>query len=249
MRQIFRTTCLTACAALPLLLAGCATPPAADDPDAVAEFKETNDPFEPANRVSYRLNTTLDTYAIKPVAQGYIYAVPKPARDTVHNVLNNLGAPTVFVNDVAEGNARRAAVTLWRFTVNSLFGVGGAFDVAGDVGVPGHDANFATTLGVWGVPEGPFIEMIFLGPSNPRGLAGFAGDEAADPFMWAPSGHGLKTLDDAEFGLNVIDTRSSMMADLDKIQKSALDPYATIRSLYRQNAQSAIDAARRDDIK
>ena len=37
-------------------LAGCATPPPASDPDAVADYKETNDPLEPTNRAIYAFN-------------------------------------------------------------------------------------------------------------------------------------------------------------------------------------------------
>lgn len=227
-----------------LLLAGCATPPPASDPDALAEFHENNDPLEPTNRVFYKVNDTLDSYAIKPAAQAYAWALPKPAREGVHNVLNNLGSPGVFLNDVAQGNGRRAATTLWRFTVNSTLGIGGLIDVARMAGVSGHDADWGTTLGAWGVGEGPYLFVPFLGPSSPRGLAGFAADQLSDPFTWVPTGLGLKTVSNAAFGLNVLDTRSSVAADLDRVQKSALDPYATIRSLYRQNAQSAIDSAR-----
>lgn len=232
-----------------LALGGCATPPPADDPDAVADFKEANDPLEPTNRVFYKVNTALDSYAIKPAAQAYTWAVPKPAREGVHNVLSNLGAPQVLLNDVAQGNGRRAAATFWRFTVNSTIGIGGLLDIARWAGLPPHDADWGTTFAVWGVPEGPYLFLPFLGPSSPRGLAGFAGDQLSDPFTWTPSGTGLQTLSTAKFGLSILDTRSSVLSDLDRIQKSALDPYATIRSLYRQNAESALAAARADRIK
>ena len=229
-----------------LALAACATPPPASDPDAVAEFRETNDPLEPTNRVFYKVNDALDMYAIRPVAVAYVWAVPRPARNGVHNVLNNLGSTTVLVNDIAEGNPKRAAITLWRFTVNSLLGVGGLFDIAKSLGLAGHDADFNTTLGVWGIPSGPFLFLPVLGPSSPRAVVGFGGDMAADPFTWTPNGQGLATLGYAKFGLGVLDTRASLLTDLDRIKASALDPYATLRSLYRQNAQSGIDAARGD---
>jgi phospholipid-binding lipoprotein MlaA len=52
-------------------LAGCATPPPANDPDAVADFRQTNDPLEPTNRVFYKINNGIDTVVLKPVAQAY----------------------------------------------------------------------------------------------------------------------------------------------------------------------------------
>ena len=49
------------------LFAGCATPPPASDPDAVADFKATNDPLEPTNRFFYAVNDGILTYALTPV--------------------------------------------------------------------------------------------------------------------------------------------------------------------------------------
>jgi phospholipid-binding lipoprotein MlaA len=49
------------------------------------------------------------------------------------------------------------------------------------------------------------------------------------------------------WGMNAIDSRANVMDDLDKIKAQALDPYATLRSLYRQHRQSQIDEARSDD--
>ena len=80
-------------AALMLLgpLLGCATPPPASDPDAVADFKETNDPLEPTNRVFYAINNGLDTVILRPLALAYRAAVPEPVRNGIHNVISNLG--------------------------------------------------------------------------------------------------------------------------------------------------------------
>ena len=80
-------------ASLCCLLAGCATPPPASDPDAVADFKQTNDPLEPTNRVFYAINNGIDTVILQPAAQAYRYVVPEPVRNGVHNVLVNLGTP------------------------------------------------------------------------------------------------------------------------------------------------------------
>ena len=35
------------------IVASCATPPPASEPEALAEYRETNDPLEPTNRVFY----------------------------------------------------------------------------------------------------------------------------------------------------------------------------------------------------
>jgi phospholipid-binding lipoprotein MlaA len=226
---------------------GCATKPPASDADAVADYEQTNDPLEPTNRFFYKVNDALDTYAMKPVAQGYVYITPVPVRTGVHNVLTNLSSPVLFVNDVSEAKPRRAGDTFMRFLINSTVGVGGIFDVAKGMGYRSHDAGGDVTLALWGVPSGPYLYLPFLGPSSPRGVTGYAMDIAADPFTYVPHGYGLRTLNWARYGLGVIDTRAALLTDLDKVKASALDPYATFRSLYRQHEQSLIDAARSDD--
>jgi phospholipid-binding lipoprotein MlaA len=234
-------------AALPLLAAGCADKPPASDPDAVAEYEQTNDPLEPTNRFFYRVDDTLQRYTLKPVAEGYIAVVPGPARSGIHNFLSNLGTPVVLANDVAEAKSRRAGTTFMRFMINSTAGVLGVFDVAKSLGYKAHDAGFNQTLGVWGVGPGPYLYLPIIGPNSPRSVVGFAMDQATDPFSYVPKGIYLHTFNWARYGLSTIDTYASILPDYEKEKAGALDPYATIRSLYRQHTQSEIEAARNAD--
>jgi phospholipid-binding lipoprotein MlaA len=227
-------------------LSACATRPPASDTAASQEFEQTNDPLEPTNRFFYRFDNTLDKYTLKPIAQGYVAVIPAPVRTGLHNVLSNLSSPVLFGNDVLQAHPRYAGDTLSRFLINSTIGIGGVFDVAKGFGIKPHDTGFNITLAVWGVPSGPFLYLPILGPSSPRGVAGFAGDIALDPFTYVPHGYGLLTLNWARYGLGVIDTRASLLPDLDRIKANALDPYATIRSLYRQHTESEIEKFRHD---
>src|SRR5580700_2709854 len=93
---------------LALGLGGCATKPPASDPDAVADYEQTNDPIEPTNRVFYKIDDALDTYTLKPIAQGYVYITPLPVRTGIHNLLSNLSSPVLFANDVAQAHPRHA---------------------------------------------------------------------------------------------------------------------------------------------
>ncbi|MBS0642985.1 MAG: VacJ family lipoprotein [Proteobacteria bacterium] len=235
-------------ATLLVILSGCATPPPADDPDAVADFKQTNDPLEPTNRVFYAINNGLDTVILKPAAQAYRFAVPGPVRDGVHNVLSNISTPVLLANDMLEGKPRRAGDTFMRFVINSTVGVLGVFDVAKGWGYPRHDADFGLTLANWGVPDGPFLYLPVLGPSDPRDAAGFGVDLAMDPFTWVGSPHntGLKAFNWSRFGLNAVDTRERLLDPIDQIKKTALDPYATFRSLYRQHRAAQLKELQED---
>ncbi len=226
-------------------LSACASAPPASDPEAVAEFQQNNDPAEPTNRFFYRVNDGLDTYILAPVARGYRYVVPGAVRRPVHNVLANMSSPILFANDVLQTRPRRAGDTVMRFLINSTAGVGGLFDVASDLGYPAHDSDFGVTLALWGVGEGPFLFLPVLGPSNPRDAGGFAGNILLDPFTYATFG-GSRTLGIVRYGVSAVDARERVLDPVDQIKKSALDPYATFRSLYRQNRQSEIDVTRDD---
>ena len=231
--------------ALAALLAACAARPPAGDSEAQAEFRQNNDPFEPANRLSYRANTALDTAILKPASQAYAYVVPGPVRGGLHNVLSNITDPVLFANDVVQAKPRRAGDTFMRFLLNTSVGVLGIFDVASSLGYAAHDSGFVTTLALWGLPSGPFLFLPVLGPSSPRDAVGFAGDTVLDPFTYASFG-GSKTLGWSRYGVGTVDTRQRVGGELDTIEKTALDPYATFRSLYQQHRTSEIARVRED---
>jgi phospholipid-binding lipoprotein MlaA len=228
-------------------LTGCATPPPADDPEALADFKQTNDPLEPTNRVFYAVNNGLDTVILRPAAQAYRFVVPGKVREGIHNVLSNLGTPVQLSNDILEGKPRRAGDTTMRFLINSTVGVLGIFDVATDWGYPNHDSDFGMTLANWGVPEGPFLFLPVLGPSGPRDAVGFGTDMVLDPFTWVGQGAAVTAIGWTRFAVSAVDARERVLDSIDQIKKTALDPYATFRSLYRQHRQGQIEALQRDN--
>ena len=239
---------LAALVAAPLLLAlsGCATPPPADDPDAVADFHEANDPLEPTNRVLYAINNGIDTVVMRPVAKAYRAVLPQVVRTHVHNVLVNINMPGQLFNDMLEGKPRHAGDSLMRVLLNTTVGIGGVFDVATDLGWPDHDADSGVTLALWGIPNGPFLFLPILGPSSPREITGFGADIGMNPLTWVGHGQAVLVLGYAQYGIAAVDARAAVLDDLDKITAQALDPYATIRSLYRQHRESVISDARTD---
>lgn len=224
-------------------LAACATPPDRSDKEAYAEFRAINDPLEPLNRSIFQFNQGIDAMFLRPLADFYRLLLPSPLREGVHNVLANLRTPVILVNDLLQGEFERAGVTTGRFLVNSTLGVGGLADWATDFGLSYHNEDFGQTLAVWGLPEGPFLMLPILGPSSPRDATGLAVDNLVfDPIIWWIRANP----DDREWigylrtGLTVVDVRSQSVEELDDLQKSSLDYYAAIRSLYRQFRRSEI---------
>ncbi len=229
-----------------LMLAGCATPPPASDPDAVADFQQTSDPLEPTNRVFDAVNNGIDAVVVKPLALGYQWAVPQFVRARVHNVLHNLDSPVLLANDIMQTKPRRAGDTLMRFVINSTVGVAGMFDVADGWGYPYHSADFGETMALWGVPAGPYLFLPILGPGGTRDSTGYGLDVALDPLTYVGKGAAVAALNYGRYGLTLLDVRVSLFDSLDKATAQALDPYATVRSLYRQHRDAEIEGVRSD---
>lgn len=247
MRTSFRPVMLALPVVLAGLLGGCASSPDPSDPDAVAEFNEINDPLEPTNRVIYEINDGIDVVILRPLALAYRAVVPDIARTGVRNVLDNLSSPVVLANDMMQGKPKRAGDTFMRLVINSTLGIAGLFDVAGELGWPKHGSDFGMTLAVWGLGEGPYLYLPLFGPSNPRDGLGRGVDIAMDPFTWVGQGTTVDALGYARTGINIVDIRSRFLDDLDRTKAQALDPYATIRSLYRQNRRATIEEVIADD--
>jgi phospholipid-binding lipoprotein MlaA len=214
-----------------LLLSGCAD---------VSDPSGANDPYESFNRQMFDFNQNVDRAVIKPTAEAYVAAVPEGARDSVHNFFVNLDLPITFANDLLQGELERGSETFLRFTINSTFGVGGLFDVATtNFKMPFHTEDFGQTLAVWGVQEGPYLVLPIVGPDPPRDVAGQAVDIAFDPMtyidlrekFWWGAGRAV---------LSGIDLRSRNLESLVSIERSSIDFYASVRSLYRQNRNNEI---------
>lgn len=229
--------------ALALVLAvasGCATPPDPADREATSEFKQVNDPAEPTNRAVFAFNQVLDKGVLKPAAGMYRDLMPPAVRTGVHNALDNLRSPVVFLNDLLQGDMDRAGVTFMRFLINSTVGVGGLGDPASDWGYTYHNEDFGQTLAKWGVDEGPYVMLPVFGPSNPRDAVGLVVDFLVDPFNWLAANTGNDFAPYARGATRAVDERARNYDTLEDLERSSLDFYATIRSLYRQRRADEI---------
>ena len=222
-------------------LSACASHPDTAQ-QATAYEEDFNDPLEDANRKIFEFNQFVDRNAIVPAAKAYRAALPDPVRDSVRDFLNNLREPLVFVNDTLQGEFESAAKTVGRFVVNSTIGIGGVVDVAGRWGVPHHDEDLGLTLGAWGIPEGPYIVVPVLGPSTPRDLGGQIAVGFGDPWNLLVTGNPwtLYWIPFVRGAVGGIDQRSRYIETLADIERTSLDYYATIRSLYRQRRAALI---------
>ena len=224
---------------LAVLVGGCATPPT--DPAELAVYEQNNDPLEPLNRKIFALNLALDHAVFRPVAKAYVFVVPEDGRTAVHNVLDNLKEPTVFFDNILQGEFKRAGITLGRFAMNSTVGLAGIFDIATRNGIERQPADFGQTLYVWGIKSGPYLILPVFGPSNPRDAIGQGVDSYADPFtVWA-NDHGVTELTTARLLVGGVDDRARVLDILDDLEKNSVDFYAQMRSLAQQNRAAELN--------
>ena len=128
------------------------------------------DPIEPFNRAMHHFNDKMYFWLLKPVAQGYKAVVPEPARISVKNFFSNLGYPARFLSCLLQADFCGAATETGRFTINTLWGIGGLLDPAAgkELDLQKQDTDLGQTLGVYGVGHGFYIVWPFFGPSSPR---------------------------------------------------------------------------------
>jgi phospholipid-binding lipoprotein MlaA len=211
-----------------------------DTPEKVAQVEETNDPFEPTNRYIFEVNRALDELLLKPLAWWYRIGVPDPARERISMALANLRLPWTAVNDLLQGEGKRAYDAGARFVINSTVGVAGLFDVATDWGFPHHEEDAGQTFAVWGAPEGPYLMLPVLGPSNVRDGVGRAADYFGDPVNIVLDNNTTDAAGVARGAITGIDTRERNLETLADLERNSVDFYATIRSIYRQRRATEI---------
>ncbi len=225
------------------------TPPtsetkSADEFGDIAEFDDMDkggegdkaqiaDPLEPFNRVMYHFNDKLYFWFLKPVAQGYKKVVPEPARVGVDNFFKNLAFPIRFINCLLQANFGGAAKELGRFTINTLWGVGGLLDPASakDIHLTRQDEDFGQTLGAYGIGQGFYINWPIFGPSSPRDTLGLVGDTFLRPFTYLSpwyAGTGARAYD-------MVNDTSLSIGDYESLKGAAIDPYVAIRDAYVQS--------------
>ena len=211
------------------LLQGCATGPGANP----------SDPLEPFNRAVFGFNEGVDRAVLKPVATVYRDVTPQPVRTGVTSFFGNISDVWAIVNNLLQGKGEYAADSLARVTTNTLWGLGGIFDVATEMKIPKHSEDFGQTLGVWGVGSGPYLVLPLLGPSTVRDTAGLVVDSQLDLVTQASNVRVRNSLTT----LRVVNVRANLLGAGDVLDQAALDKYSFTREIYQQRRTSLIGNA------
>jgi phospholipid-binding lipoprotein MlaA len=207
---------------------------------AMSQAASEEDPWESFNRPIFRFNDTVDTYALKPIAQGYRAVTPQFLEDGVHNVFGNIGDVGNLANNLLQGKLHNAGVDTGRLIFNTTFGVLGFFDVAKHMGLRKNDEDFGQTLGVWGLNSGPYLVIPLLGPSTVRDATGRVPDSFLTPYPYmdhVPTRNVTR-------GVQVVDTRANLL-QAERLVSG--DKYIFIRNAYLQSREFKVKDGQVED--
>lgn len=225
-----------------LALAGCSAAPPGTD---------IWDPYEERNRRVHEANKALDQAVFGgPGATPEAEEPPKaaPLRTGISNFAGNLSLPRHVLNALLQGRVDDAAQNGFRLAINSTLGLGGLFDPATSMGLPGRPTDFGETLHVWGAPEGAYLELPLLGPSTGRDAVGGLVDLAIDPLNFA-----LITVRERNLALGTrlvarLGDRAEYSALVESTLYQSADSYAQARLLYLQNRRFELGATTDEDL-
>jgi phospholipid-binding lipoprotein MlaA len=211
-------------ASLASVLAACAVAP-----------PRTDDPLQNFNRKMFAFNQFADKVAIRPTAKAYVKVTGPKGRVLISNFFANLRAPVTIINEVLQGRPEPALQSTGRFVINSTVGFLGIFDPASDMQLPAHPTDFGVTLAHWGVPEGPYLVLPFIGPTTARDVWRLPVDSYFDPLGWYARDHDFKWHAQYLPSMFYLVTLRASALPIDSMLDSAYDPYAFMRDAYRQH--------------
>ena len=211
-----------------LVTTGCATT------NSMSDDFNPEDPYEKSNRKVFEFNNKIDKLFLRPVTDFYDKATPEFAQTSITNFFANLDDIRISINNLLQGNVVESMSDITRFFINSIFGLGGFFDVASEMGLEKHSEDFGQTLGKWGAKPGPYLMLPFLGPSTTRDAFTFVGDTALAPAL---------SLDDnaARVGLISLDLINTYSAFTGIADIESKDQYAFLRDAYLERRKYEIN--------
>lgn len=211
-------------------LVGCAATQGPADPA---------DPWESMNRGVYAFNDEIDRGLIRPVAELYAFVTPRPVRTCLRNAYLNIGEVWAAFNSALQQRHFDAINTMGRFMFNTTMGLGGCIDVASMNGQPRIPNDFGVTLGVWGVPQGPYLVLPILGASSVRDGAGDVVNLVGNQLDTIGMIRNVP-LRNSLWGLDFVVRREALLNVSKTIDSTALDPYSFIRDAYLQRRQAQV---------
>jgi phospholipid-binding lipoprotein MlaA len=193
------------------------------------------DPLSPFNEAMFRFNLDLDEWVVTPVAKGYSYVMPEPARKSVGRFFDNVSFLPRFANNLFQLRFAPAGTELARFGINSTLGVVGLFDVADDwFGLKEQPDDFGLTMGHYGIYSGPYIMLPFFGPSTIRDTVGLAVDGTMNPMYWLTPWWVSMAANAGSEAVTAVNYRSLHPNQFEEADRYTVDLYGAVQDAYMQ---------------
>ena len=192
-----------------------------------------DDPYENVNRKSHEINKGIDKKVLRPSSKIYARALGQKPRTAISNFSENWGLPKDLVNYTLQGDIGNASKTTGQFLINSTIGIAGVFDPSEKFGINARGTDFGETLHRWGVSEGDYVEIIFLGPSTERDALGKVADLILDPVGFALNPWQSRLRSTANVG-NVLGNRAALGSTIDSVLYESADSYSQTKLAYLQ---------------
>jgi len=205
-----------------------------------AESLRVADPIEPFNRAVFTLNDKVYIWVLEPVATGYSKVLPADIRSCIGNFFYNLGEPVRSVNCLLQGRVRDSGLVLGRFVINSIGGVFGLTDPASnEFKIAPVSAKLGETLAVWGLGDGFYLVVPFIGSSTLRDFTGTVVDGMAMATYspWNDDGQTSATVQ----GAKTVNHTSLHLGEYVEIKSMSFDSYVAFRNGYYQMRSKQYD--------
>lgn len=202
-----------------------------DDNNLMFMEDEVSDPFEKVNRVMFNFNTSIDKKLFRPLARQYSTIDSNFLSKIIHNFSDNLHEPSNFINAILQGEPQVAIRAFWRFYINSIVGLGGAFEIAESMGISKVILGFEDTMVYYGIERGPYIILPFYKPLFLRGVFALALEALINPLFYIID----NTLVSLSMNAALLVPQRAQILNVNI--NSGIDPYAKLRSIFEQKVK------------
>lgn len=201
--------------------------------------KQINDPFEKVNRKIFDFNYYMLNNFLIPASNMYKKITNQFVRDRISNVFTTMKEPLVAINSILMLDYKNTLKTFATFGTNITVGCLGLFNPAKNTIFYRDNKKFSDVLKFYGIPEGPYLMLPFLGPYNFRDSFGYISGFFINPVTinsfnifndepWIKSTEFKISM----YGLDLLNTSINLKSLNDSFLKKSLDPYILVREYY-----------------
>ena len=198
--------------------------------DDLVSAETIADPFEGLNRVFFGFNDFVYKNFLGPLAKGYQAITPDPLEKGLTNFFDNVKYPVRLSGNLLQGKVEESFQETGKFLVNTTLGVAGFHKASNNfpnLNPPVEDIGQA--FGAWGIGEGFYIVIPFLGPYNARDFVGrFANripDVVDEPWTLVDDSTDRFMVSAVDF----VTDSPALMYRYQSLTQAAIDPYEAMK--------------------